>query len=83
MITPAERADPLLARFLEGGYLVGSSFFREPPEWFDAARAAGQPVVMFALNWTDDPDLVAHVRYDECETECPHAIDTCGLFTCR
>lgn len=80
MISSSERADPILSKFLESGALVGSSFFREPPEWFDAARAAGEPVVMFALNWSDMPDLVAHLKYDECAIEEPHLVDTCGLM---
>lgn len=80
MISSSARADPVLLKYLERGALLSSAFYREPPEWFAAARAAGEPVVMFALNWTDLPDLVAHLKYDDCAIEEPHLVDTCGLM---
>lgn len=37
-------------------------------------------LVMFALNWSDNPDHVCHKFHHECPTDTPHLFTQCGRF---
>jgi hypothetical protein len=47
--------------------------------WMRQLYRAGE-VVMVAMNWSDRPDLVMHVKTRYCADEAPHDLSECGLF---
>ena len=57
---------------------MGSAFYAEQQIW---PWARSHELVMFAINWSDKPDLVCHRQHRECLREDPHLMSECGRFS--
>lgn len=56
---------------------MGCAFYSEAQVWL---WARDPELVMFAINWSDKPDLVMHRQHAECPLECPHLMTECQRF---
>lgn len=56
---------------------MGSALYSEAQIW---PWVRNPEFVMFALNWSDKPDLVCHLTHPDCEREEPHLMTACGRF---
>lgn len=56
---------------------MGSAFYAEWQIW---PWARDPELVMFGVNWSDEPDRVLHRPHRDCSQESPHLMTECGRF---
>ncbi len=59
---------------------MSNAFYAEHQIWPQISAWRDKELVMFAVNWTDRPDMVIHQRHPECDREDPHEMNGCGRF---